>query len=375
MMGQATTTSVPNPAAGLVEGVTNLDEACGNHPSWACRVVFDRTGNETLAGAAEWFVAKPLAILAVVLAALVASRLLRSVIKRVMLRMLEPTSSSRLAKLRERTPNLLLRTTEEWSLRSAARVQTLTAVARSLASLIVWFIAVVWILDILELNFGPFIAGAGIIGVALGFGAQNIVRDFLSGFFLIIEDQFGVGDIVDLGEASGTVEKVTLRSTRLRDVHGVVWHVPNGQIQRVANQSQEWARALLDVEVAYDTDIDLAERVIAETAEAMAADPAWALEILETPEVWGIEAFTPNAIVIRLVMKTRPASQWRVMRELRKRLKEAFDQRGIVIPVAQLDLRMHRDRDGQTVDDTSGSGEGPVDGEQAPAEATERDEA
>lgn len=355
-MGQATPTTVPNPASGLVEEITNLDKACGQDPSWACRFVFDRTDNATLAGAAEWFVAKPLAILAVVLVALIASRLLRSVIKRVMLRMLEPTSSTRLARLRERTPNVLLRTTEEWSLRSTARVQTLTAVARSLASLIVWIIAFVWILDILELNLGPFIAGAGIVGVALGFGAQNIVRDFLSGFFLIVEDQFGVGDIVDLGEATGTVEKVTLRSTRLRDVHGVVWHVPNGQILRVANQSQEWARALLDVEVAYDTDLEYAQQVIAETAEAMAADPEWAMEILETPEVWGIEAFTPNAIVIRLVMKTRPAAQWRVMRELRKRLKEAFDARGIVIPFAQVDIRVHHDPDRDALEVTSGDG-------------------
>jgi small conductance mechanosensitive channel len=352
-MAQATPTTAPNPASGLVEGITNLDKACGEDPPWACQFVFDHTHNATLAGAAEWFVAKPLAILAVIVVAFISSRVARAVIKRVMLRVLDPTSSRRLARLRKHAPDMLLRTTQEWTLRSTARVQTLTVVARSLASLIVWIIAVGWILDILEVNLGPFIAGAGIAGVALGFGAQNIVRDFLAGFFLIVEDQFGVGDVVDLGEATGTVEKLTLRSTRLRDVHGVVWHVPNGQIQRVANQSQEWARALLDVEVAYDTDLDYAQQVIAETAEAMAADPEWAMEILETPEVWGIEAFTPNAVVIRLVMKTRPAAQWRVMRELRKRLKEAFDARGIVIPFAQVDIRVHHDQDRRAIEAAS----------------------
>jgi moderate conductance mechanosensitive channel len=282
-------------------------------------------------------------VIAIIIGAFLVSRVSRWLIKRMMVRLLEPSSTKRLSRLRERTPNVLLRTTAQWSVRADARIQTLTIVARSLVSLFVWFVAIVWILEIIGVNLGPLIAGAGIAGIALGFGAQNIVRDFLSGFFLIVEDQFGVGDLVDLGEATGTVEKITLRSTRLRDVQGVVWHVPNGEILRVANQSQEWARALLDVEVAYDTDIDLAQQVIDETAQAMAADPDWSLEILDSPEVWGVEAFTPNSIVIRLVVKTRPASQFRVMRELRRRLKAAFDARGIVIPFAQVDIRVHRD--------------------------------
>ena len=133
----------------------------------------------------------------------------------------------------------------QWDLRAEARVQTLTVVFRSLASLVVWFIAVVWILQVLGIALGPLIAGAGIVGVALGFGAQNVVRDFLAGFFLIVEDQFGVGDIVDLSpDVAGTVEKITMRATRLRDVNGTVWHMPNGQILRAGNKSQEWARAL-----------------------------------------------------------------------------------------------------------------------------------
>jgi moderate conductance mechanosensitive channel len=297
-------------------------------------------------------VARPAAIGAVVVVALVASRLSRWGIKRLMNRMLAPKAYRHREWLRQKTPDALLRT-EQWNLRAEARIQTMTVVFRSLASLFIWFVAIVWILDILDVNFGPVIAGAGIAGVALGFGAQNMVRDFLAGFFLITEDQLGVGDIVDLGpEANGVVEKVTLRSTRLRDVNGTVWHVPNGQIQRVGNKSQEWARALLDLDVSYGSDIEAAQRCIAETAEAMAVEPKWRHEILEPPEVWGIEALGPNSVTVRLVVKTRPASQFAVMRELRWRIKQAFDTQGIVIPFAQLTI--HNQDDGAGVEDGVG---------------------
>jgi moderate conductance mechanosensitive channel len=333
-----TTTEGGGSPVDVLRELTNLDDACGDDPSWACRQVFEWTDNATVAGAAEWFVARPLAIAVVVVVALVASRISRWAIKRLMQRMLAPTATRHREWLRAKTPNVLLRT-EEWNLRAEQRVQTLTVVFRSLASLFIWFIAVIWILGILEINLGPVIAGAGIAGVALGFGAQNMVRDFLAGFFIISEDQLGVGDIVDLGpDAQGVVEKVTLRSTRLRDVQGTVWHVPNGQILRVGNKSQEWARALLDIDVSYDSDIEAAQRCIAETAEAMAGESRWRHEILEAPEVWGIEALGPNSVTVRLVVKTRPASQFAVMRELRGRIKRHFDDQGIVIPFAQLTI-------------------------------------
>jgi small conductance mechanosensitive channel len=285
-----------------------------------------------LAAVAEWLVAKPLTIIGIVLLAFVVSRIARAVIKRVMLRVLQPKTADRAKRLRAKAPNVLLRS-GEWDLRAEARIQTLTIVFRSIASLVVWFIAVVWILDVLGVALGPLIAGAGIAGVALGFGAQNVVRDFLAGFFLLVEDQFGVGDIVDLSpEVAGTVEKITLRATRVRDVNGTVWHIPNGQIMRAGNKSQEWARALIDLEVAPDSDLALVQRVIGETAAETASDPAWSHEILEAPEVWGVEALTPGAITIRLVVKTRPAAQFAVMRELRLRLKRALDEAGIEMP-------------------------------------------
>jgi small conductance mechanosensitive channel len=176
-------------------------------------------------------------------------------------------------------------------------------------------------------------AGAGIIGVALGFGSQSLVKDFLSGLFILIEDQFGVGDIVTLdGETSGTVEAVSLRTTRLRAVDGTVWHVPNGEIRRVGNQSQHWSRALIDVLVAYETDLDHAQAVIASVAHEIALGDK---DVLDEPEVWGVEALGANGVMIRLVVKTRPSQQYRVSRELRARLKAAFEREGIEIPFPQ----------------------------------------
>ena len=159
------------------------------------------------------------------------------------------------------------------------------------------------------------------------------MRDFLSGVFILIEDQFGVGDIVNLdNETSGTVEAVSLRTTRLRSVDGTVWHVPNGEIRRVGNQSQHWSRALIDIEVAYDTDIDHAKDVIGGVAHEIAAEDS---DVLDEPEVWGVEALGANGITIRLVVKTRPSEQYRVSRELRQRLKAAFEREGIEIPFPQ----------------------------------------
>jgi small conductance mechanosensitive channel len=185
------------------------------------------------------------------------------------------------------------------------------------------------------LNLGPLIAGAGIVGIALGFGAQNLVRDFVSGVFMLAEDQYGVGDVIDAGPATGRVEGVSLRTTRIRDVDGTVWHMPNGEITRIGNKSQQWARAVLDVDVAYDTDIALAKEVIKTTADAMWRDEAGATTMLEEPEVWGVENLGADGIAIRLVVKTAPNEQLAVERELRGRVKEALDQAGIEIPFPQ----------------------------------------
>jgi len=333
---QTPTTTIPE-SSDVVPTLDDLKGACDASGSWFCERVYDWTGNDTLAGLAEWFVAKPVAIVAILLVAFVVSRLSRWVVKVLVNRAFDRGDRGARARIRKATPNMLL-VTAPTQLRSAARAASITSVLRGVASAVVWFVAFIAILEVLEINLGPIIAGAGIAGVALGFGAQNLVRDFLAGTFIILEDQYGVGDIVDLGEAIGSVEKITLRVTRLRDVNGVVWHVPNGQVVRVGNKSQDWARAVLDVDVAYDTDLEQAKEVIEGAAVTMSADPAWQTRILDTPEMWGVEAFSAIGVTMRVVIKTSPGDQADVLRELRLRVKAAFDEAGIEIPTNRMSI-------------------------------------
>jgi small conductance mechanosensitive channel len=219
--------------------------------------------------------------------------------------------------------------------RRRQRTQTVGSVLRSVATILVFGVGFATVLSELGVDLGPAIAGAGIVGVALGFGAQNLVRDYLNGIFMILEDQYGVGDAIDVGEASGIVESVGLRTTRLRNVDGTVWHVRNGEIVRVGNMSQGWSRALLDVSVAYGTNVDHAQEVIKRVAVEVAAGEEVGHFVLDEPELWGVEMLGADGIDIRLVVKTAPLEQWKVGRELRRRLKETFDAEGIEIPFPQ----------------------------------------
>jgi small-conductance mechanosensitive channel len=274
----------------------------------------------------------PLKIVLILVLAVVANRVARKGMKRALRTLQSGAVQERIGSLRAATPDALLATTEH-SLRSEQRIEALASILRSLVTVIVYSIAGFMILGQIGIELGPLIAGAGILGVALGFGSQSLVKDFLSGVFILIEDQFGVGDIVNLdNETSGTVEAVSLRTTRLRSVDGTVWHVPNGEIRRVGNQSQHWSRALIDIEVAYETDLDHAQSVIAAVALEIAGEDA---DVLDEPEVWGVEALGANGVTIRLVVKTRPSQQYRVARDLRARLKAAFQREGIEIPFPQ----------------------------------------
>jgi small-conductance mechanosensitive channel len=167
------------------------------------------------------------------------------------------------------------------------------------------------------------------IGAGLGFGAQNIVKDVLNGIFIVAEDQVGIGDVVDLGLATGIVEFVSVRVTHVRDVNGTLWYVRNGEITRIGNLSQGWSRVIIDLSVATDSDIDEVEKAMLDTAKGLAKDPKWRTRILEQPEVWGLESISGDALVIRLVMKTRANAKDDVARELRMRLKHAIDEMGI----------------------------------------------
>jgi moderate conductance mechanosensitive channel len=300
--------------------------------------VFEQTGVASLAIFVGNVVPVLITVALILLAAVVLTRLARRLITRVVTRTARESRDA-LRAISRRAPAIADALSAEdraaRDVRQQRRAETIAAVLGSIAVFVIYLLAVFIVLSQFAIDVGPLVAGAGVVGVALGFGAQSLVRDFLSGIFMILEDQYGVGDIVDVGEASGVVEAITLRVTRLRDVEGTVWHVPNGQILRVGNKSQLWSRSLLDISVAYDTDLDRAGEVITRVAGQMAEDEVWGEMILEPPELWGIEQFGPSEVVLRLVMKTKPAEQWRVNREFRARIKKAFDAEGIEIPFPQ----------------------------------------
>nr|WP_235201435.1 mechanosensitive ion channel domain-containing protein [Microbacterium sp. CH12i] len=170
------------------------------------------------------------------------------------------------------------------------------------------------------------------VGAGLGFGAQNIVKDVLNGLFIVAEDQIGIGDVVDTGLASGVVEHVSVRVTQIRDVNGTLWYVRNGEILRIGNMSQGWARAIIDLGVPVDADVPEVETALLTAAQGLAKDPKWRTRIVERPEVWGLESITGDALVIRVVLKTRANAKDDVARELRMRLKAAIEEMGLALP-------------------------------------------
>ena len=291
----------------------------------------------------DFLVGAPLKIAAIVVVAAVVNRLARRGVRRGLLKL--GTGGLRERLVPGRGGRRILADTEEISPRSEQRVQALSTVLRSVVTFAIWTMAGFLVLDQVGINLGPLLAGAGILGVAIGFGSQSLVKDFLAGIFILVEDQFGVGDTVDLGEAVGIVEAVSLRTTRLRSVDGTVWHVPNGEIGRVGNKSQHWSRALLDIQVAYTTDLSEARAVIKQVA-----DDVWSEQpetILEEPELWGVEKLGAHGIDIRLVVKTQPSKQWEVSRVIRERIKARFDERGIEIPFPQQTVWMRVDDQAQ----------------------------
>ena len=322
-----------------------LTAACGDSPGIVCRLVYDATGKETLSRVVEWIVAKPLKVLLVVAVAWLLVALLRRGIRRLVESLVtrrreeahmqqEEAVSGRAVSLRGRALARAGRLAEQAE-RGRQRAQALGTVLRSLASAVIYSLATLIVLGEFGVNLGPLIAGAGIAGIALGFGAQTLVRDFLSGLFMLGEDQYGVGDVVDLGDASGEVEEIRLRTTRLRDVNGTVWFVPNGEIRRVGNKSQRWARTVLDIPVAYGTDLDLATRVIKEAADSIWLEAAENTTVLEEPRVLGVEDLGDSAVALRLVLKVDPGEQWAVARVARRRIKDALDAAGIEGPMPQ----------------------------------------
>jgi moderate conductance mechanosensitive channel len=301
---------------------------------WACDPVYSATGNETLARAVGWLSDKPLKIALILGVAWILNRVLRTLIKRAGERM-----ASNADRLGGFMPSTLRRS--ELSGRSEARAATISTITRSIATAIVVLFASTAVLSVLGVSLTALLASAGVVGVALGFGAQNLVRDVLAGWFILIEDRYGVGDLIDAGPpAVGTVERVTLRSTRLRDQNGTVWHVANGEILRVGNKSQSWSQAVVDVVVSPDADVDRACEVLGRVGHELREDPGWSDRVTAEPDVLGVHLMDAAGVTLRVVCKTEPASQFPVEREYRLRVLRAFDAEHI--PLATMERAMRQ---------------------------------
>jgi small-conductance mechanosensitive channel len=321
------------PALVLAAGANDpaLVQACGvkGEQSWLCSTTYRITGSTAAADVAD-ALSKPIRIAAIFLVAWIAVRIARVLVNRFV-----KHTTGGVERIAAMSSGISFVDTQPMSdLRRAQRAQTIGAVLRSITSILIWSIALLTVLEELGVNLAPLLAGAGIAGIALGFGAQSLVKDFVSGLFMLLEDQYGVGDVIDTGVATGIVEGVSLRTTRLRDADGVVWHVPNGVITRVGNKSQQWARALVDIAIAYEADVSAAIEVIRETAHDVWHDPAFSSIMIAEPTVLGVESLTPGRVIVRVTARTRPQEQLGVERELRARVKAALEAAGIPAPVA-----------------------------------------
>ena len=285
----------------------------------------------TWRGVGDWFLGDPLQVVVTLVAALV----LRWVLLRFIGRVVDVTlakADARRSREPSRAGRVLRQAAGAMHERHRQRTLTMASLLRSIVTFVVALITILTVMAIVGIPLAPLLASAGVGGVALGFGAQSLVKDFLSGIFMILEDQYGVGDVIDTGEAIGTVEEVSLRVTRLRDASGVVWYIRNGEIIRIGNKSQGWATATVDIPVSYDENLERVIPLIRSVVHTMDAEEAWQDALLEEPNVVGVESITGTTVTIRVVARTAPEQQYGVSREIRERVKAAFDEHGIKAP-------------------------------------------
>jgi small-conductance mechanosensitive channel len=352
-----------------------LTGVCGSDPGISCRLVWDLSHNVRAAQLTGIYLSGPIHLILRLAFVVILALLIRGILHRLINRITERAAETLLPQFRNPLPGgrlvpaalVAVRLRRRRKARPAAtaeagagspaagnaaasetvteetlavqvaivaerrhqRVHALGQVLRSAASVTIFGIAGVVILGDLGITLGPLLASAGVVGVAIGFGAQNLVRDYLTGIFMLLEDQYGVGDVISVGRVTGTVETMTLRITRLRDVNGIVWHIRNGAIERVGNQSQGWARAVVDFPVPYTADLGTIRAILGDVADGAWNDPALRAFMLEKPEVWGAQDVSSTEVIMRLVARTAPLRQWETEREMRARVKAALDAAGI----------------------------------------------
>ena len=323
---------------------------CGDNPGIACRLAWDLTHSTSAAQLVRVYLAGPVSQGLRILFVIVVALVIRALANRVINRLTERAATTSLpvaaaairpAIRRRRASAAQPPPAEDTAALSAAavaaagterheqRARALGSILRSGVSIVVFGIAVLTILGDLGFNLTPLLLSTTVLGVALGFGAQNLVRDYLAGILMLVEDHYGVGDTIHVSGSSGTVEAMTLLTTRLRDVNGVVWHVRNGTIDSVGNESQGWSRAVIDYPVPYEEDLTRIRALMEQAATSMFRERGWRKLMLEKPEVWGAQELSSKEVTMRIVVKTAPMRQWEVARELRARVKTVLDAAGV----------------------------------------------
>ncbi len=320
----------------LAQELTRPDVCgAGADSDWWCRLVWDVTGGSSSVARFAAAGGTLVRVVIVVVVAFLVSRLASRVIARFAAQM-ERRITERLARAEERGA---ITSAERFRTRRFQRLHAITGVLRGVAGVSVWLVAaLIVVVEVLDIALQPILAGAGLVSVVIGFGAQQMVRDVLAGIGMLVEDQYGVGDLIQIDDRIGEVERVGLRSTAFRDLDGIVWHVLNGEVQQVGNLSQHWSRSTLDVPVALHTDVPTAKGVIHKVATELAEDPVWSSDIIGQPEIWGVQDLSPMGITIRVVIPTRPMVNWDINRQLRERIVVAFERAGIQMPGARIEL-------------------------------------
>ncbi|MGH3201280.1 MAG: mechanosensitive ion channel family protein [Streptosporangiaceae bacterium] len=346
---------------GLDPGAGTLTGNCGDNPGIACRLTWDITHSSNAAQLVRVYLAGPVTQVLRILFVIVIALFVRAVAHRVINKITERAATTTLpgaaaairpairssvrsgvrSGVRRRQAPAPPPPDDTTAISAAAvaaagterreqRARALGSILRSAVSILIWGIAALTILGDLGVNLTPLLLSTTVLGVALGFGAQNLVRDYLSGILMLVEDHYGVGDTIHVADTSGTVEAMTLLTTRLRDVNGVVWHVRNGTIDSVGNESQGWSRAVIDYPVPYEEDLARIRALMEQAANSLFRERGWRKLILEKPEVWGAQELSGREVTMRIVAKTAPMRQWEVARELRARVKAALDAAGVI---------------------------------------------
>ncbi|HDZ40230.1 MAG TPA: mechanosensitive ion channel family protein [Bacteroidetes bacterium] len=264
----------------------------------------------------DWLISEGPSIILIIILLFVSLKLLNIIIRRI-----KKIFTSR-----------ALKSDDAGSQETEKRMNTLLGIIKAIGRIIIWSVFIMILLKKLGADIAPILAGAGILGLAVGFGAQELVRDFISGFFMIMENQIRTGDVVIINGTGGLVEKIELRTVTLRDLSGVVHVFQNGKINTMSNMTKEWSAMVFDIGVAYKEDVDNVMKVMQETGEELMNDSAFKDKIIEPLEIFGLDNFGDSEVVIKARIKTLPIEQWTVGREYRKRLKKAFDEKGIEIP-------------------------------------------